>query len=191
MCFHRPSYLVTLIIIMPMGAMNLDDNIKLQILSFIMLIVLTVEFCIHYVTHGLHFNTVPLIGDDFTSVIGTVIFNLAFVVTIPSWVNEKKPKVSVNRSIWYSTIASVIGYIVVGLLGAWCYPQAPDNILRVLVSNESSTFTRICATLFAMGIIGLGIPGALSPLALFVRLRVVLVAMSHRSPPCVARCGSC
>ena len=53
---------------------------------------------------------------------------------------------------------SVIGYIVVGLLGAWCYPKAPDNILRVLVSSESNEFTRICATLFAMGIIGLGIP---------------------------------
>lgn len=105
--FSCGSYLVTLIIIMPMGAMNLDDNIKLQILSFIMLVVLTLEFCVHYITHGLHmeFNNVPLIGDNFSSVIGTVIFNLAFVVTIPSWVNEKKPKVSVNRSIWYSTIA--------------------------------------------------------------------------------------
>ena len=90
-----------------MGAMNLDDNIKLQILSFIMLIILTGEFCVHYIMNGLDFSTsnVPIIGDDFTSVVGTVIFNLAFVVTIPSWVNEKKPKVSVNRSIWYSTIA--------------------------------------------------------------------------------------
>lgn len=60
-------------------------------------------------------------------------------------------------------VCSTIGYIVVGLLGAWSYPNAPDNILRKLVSGSSTLFTRVCATLFALFIIGLGIPGEAKP----------------------------
>lgn len=66
---------------------------------------LTGEFCIHYVLNGLHFDAVPWFGTDYSTVVGAVIFNMAFVVTVPSWLNEKKPKVSVNKSMWYSTIA--------------------------------------------------------------------------------------
>lgn len=38
---------------------------------------------------GGHVQTLPLIGRDQTQVLGTVIFNYAGAMTIPSWVNER------------------------------------------------------------------------------------------------------
>ncbi len=35
-----------------------------------------------------------------TAVLGTILFNFALCQTVPSWVNEKRPEVSVNKSIW-------------------------------------------------------------------------------------------
>ena len=51
-------------------------------------------------------------------VFGVVFFNFQFVTTIPSWLNEKKPGVSVNSSIWWSVVISVLFYIGLGYLGA-------------------------------------------------------------------------
>jgi len=34
---------------------------------------------------------------------GSVMFNYGFVVMVPSWLNEKKQTVSVNKTMWTST----------------------------------------------------------------------------------------
>jgi len=152
------GYIVTLAMIMPMGIMNLEDNIWIQYLSFLMLVVLMLEFFYHFIHMGLHPATVSVVGTDFSHVLGVIIFNFAFVVTIPSWVNEKKPGVSVNKAMWSSTISSCAGYILVGLLGSWAYAHVPANFLSALGSKLTPVVTRVCAYLFAIGIIGLGIP---------------------------------
>jgi hypothetical protein len=43
---------------------------------------------------GFNFNYVPAFGTDQTQVLGTIIFNYAYVISIPSWVNEKVRKFS-------------------------------------------------------------------------------------------------
>lgn len=60
-------------------------------------------------------------GGDWTSqagVIGTILFNFGFVTTVPSWVNEKKPNVSVNKTVWLSTLLCNIVFFLVGIPGA-------------------------------------------------------------------------
>ena len=52
-------------------------------------------------------------------VIGVAAFTYAYVVTIPSWVNEKKIGVSVNETVWWAALAGGILKIVLGLTG-WC-----------------------------------------------------------------------
>merc|ERR1712113_64320 len=51
-------------------------------------------------------------------VLGTVLFNFGFVTTVPSWVNEKRPNVSVNRSLWTSTTATIVVFFVLGIIPA-------------------------------------------------------------------------
>ena len=46
--------------------------------------------------------------------LGTILFNFGFVTTVPSWVNEKKPHVSVNKTVWISTFCCNLIFFVIG-----------------------------------------------------------------------------
>ncbi len=48
---------------------------------------------------GLTHHTVPAFGDDTTHVLGSIIFNYAYITIIPSWINEKRPDVSVTKTV--------------------------------------------------------------------------------------------
>lgn len=87
-------------------------------------------------------------------------FAYTYVVTIPSWCNEKKPSVSINKSIWISSTTSTMAYIIFGLLGAWTFPNMVDSNLLDVISEDprTGTFTQICVYMFSIGVIGLGIP---------------------------------
>jgi len=74
----------------PLSYYNLDDNILVQKICFFIFYLILLEWCIYYMFVGLDFSRIPVIGKNQSQVIGSVIFNYAFVVTIPSWVNEKK-----------------------------------------------------------------------------------------------------
>jgi len=53
--------------------------------------------------------------------IGTVLFNFAFTSTLPSWVNEKRPEVSVAASFGITMVYVVVTYTVVGVIGGMAY----------------------------------------------------------------------
>ncbi len=48
------------------------------------------------------------------AVLGTILFNFGFVTTVPSWVNEKKPHVSVNKTVWISTFCCNLVFFAIG-----------------------------------------------------------------------------
>jgi hypothetical protein len=83
---------------------------------------------------------------------------------VPSWVNEKMPNVSINRVIWISGLASLLGYFFIGGLCALAMPNiATDNVLNVLQGplspeNNFHRVTRVAAYLFSLGVIAPGIP---------------------------------
>ncbi|EDQ86967.1 uncharacterized protein MONBRDRAFT_27795 [Monosiga brevicollis MX1] len=80
------GYLFALLLTVPMGYFNLDDNMIVQ-----------------------------------AGVIGTVLFNYGFVTTVPSFINEKKPHVSVNKVTWVATFICVVVFMVMGLPGAFAF----------------------------------------------------------------------
>ena len=74
-----------------------------------------------------------MIGEDLSTALGTIIFSFTFVVTIPSWANEKKENVSINKIMWLSTTVSTFFYIFFGILGAYTYPNMTNgNLLDVI-----------------------------------------------------------
>jgi hypothetical protein len=152
------GYISLAIILIPMSLMNLEENITVQKVSFYILVLLSFEFMLQFWVEGLSTHTVPAFGDNYTRVLGSIIFNYAFIVIIPSWINEKKPGVSVQKAVWISTIASTALYLIVGWMGAVAYDRAGGNILTTLSNACSPPITRVSAFLFAFGMIGLGIP---------------------------------
>ncbi|CAG8587343.1 5164_t:CDS:2 [Ambispora gerdemannii] len=124
------GYLITLAMVLPLGLMDLVDNIKFQIRS------------------------------DQSRIIGTVLFNYAFVTTIPSWVNDMGSTVSIRKSVWYSATISTIAYILLGILGGMAYKMdATSNIIAVInASKERSIVSVVTTYLFPLAVLIASIP---------------------------------
>jgi len=156
------GFLIVLVLTIPMGYFNLDDNIIVQVLAFFGLLIIFVVWFIEFLVVGLDFDRVPVAGPDQTQVLGTIIFNYAFVITIPSWVNEKSENVPINSSIWASTIVSTGIYIVIGLFGGWAFQYTGSQDLLDALTQETSGGWQIVSqiSVYAFPIIALlsGIP---------------------------------
>ena len=100
----------------------------------------------------------PAFGDNVRGCLGVVIFNFAFCVTIPSWLKEKKPEVSVAKTLWGATTFSAVLYTAVGVCGAIAFDLEPGDFLSLLMSEKVPLATRVGAVIFGLAIIGLGIP---------------------------------
>ena len=48
-----------------------------------------VQWVAFFLYLGIDVTSVPMIGPNQSQVLGTIIFNYAYVISIPSWVNEK------------------------------------------------------------------------------------------------------
>ena len=83
--------------------------------------------------------------------LSTVIFNWGFLTTVPSWLNEKRPDVSVSRATWVSILLSLVIFLILGfgggmgldlpngenLLAALNDPDAPNILLTSQVRAET------------------------------------------------------
>ena len=107
------GYVVTTLLLAPLGLLTLEENMTQQKVSFAALLVLTTQFLCTFFASGLRSANVPWVGEHWVEALGVVIFNFAFGVTVPSWLNEKAPRVSVNRVFWTSTVLSTALYTCV------------------------------------------------------------------------------
>jgi hypothetical protein len=81
-----------------------------QVGSFLFLILLMLEFVAFFIWRGDHtgFHSVPVFGDTYPQLVSVFIFSWAYVIFVPSWLNEKAVETPVNKVmiIWSSGIAS-------------------------------------------------------------------------------------
>ena len=120
---------------------NLDDNIYLQWMANIGLLLLSaIWFGIFFNQDTFDGSRIGLIHENSTfnvDCVGIILFNFAFIVTIPSWYNEKAPSASVVKSLSYSIIFVAILFIVIGALAAMSF-ETDD-----LSNDNQSLFTVI------------------------------------------------
>lgn len=155
------GYILVTVFCLPAGFLNLADNVKaVQLGSFVVLTILMGEFCVQFATMGVQWSQVPAVGDTFTQVVSIFIFSWAYVMFVPSWVNEKRNDVSVNKVIWTCGVASFLGYLSIGILAALTVPpkQASDDLLSNLGKSPFPVITIIASYIFSLGVIAPGIP---------------------------------
>ncbi len=63
--------------------------ISLSIGAFGFLIFIFVEWFVTFFIKGIDLSRVSFFSNNQSQVLGTIIFNYAFVITVPSWINEK------------------------------------------------------------------------------------------------------
>uniref|UniRef100_A0A6B2L2R7 Amino acid transporter transmembrane domain-containing protein n=1 Tax=Arcella intermedia TaxID=1963864 RepID=A0A6B2L2R7_9EUKA len=155
------GFLITLAIIIPMGYFNLDDNMIVQKGAFFIACMIFLEwivtFFVRFGTVGV--NKVPMIGSDFATVFGTIMFNYAMVVTIPSWCNEKTHGTKVNSILAGSITFGTILFLFVGLLGAMSYKiDDGGDILSAIEAEDPTIISRAAVFLFPLSVVATSIP---------------------------------
>ena len=125
------GFVVALLVTVPMGIFNLDDNMIIQSVAFVITLVCwAVWFVACFFSDSFSEAnsswTIPAVksGEDYTSqagVLGTILFNFGFVTTVPSWVNEKRPSVSVNKAVWLSSFLCIVIFFVIGIPGCMAF----------------------------------------------------------------------
>ncbi len=153
------GYIITTMAFFPLGRNDLKETIWVQIISFLFFFLLLLQFFSEFSQRGFdNAESVPYIGSDMSQLAGVILFNYAYPITIPSWLNEKKSDVPVNQVIWAASSMSTTLYIIFGILGAFSFKKTGDDMLILLASNQVAPLTRICSALFSVLIIGCGVP---------------------------------
>ncbi|KAF9970759.1 hypothetical protein BGZ73_006482, partial [Actinomortierella ambigua] len=128
--------LVALAMILPLAFLKLSENIWIQLASFILVLLVVLQWIITFFIHGLDSTMVPVVGSDVSQIFGTVLFNYTFITTVPSWANAKKPSVSIHKTISYSVGITTVIYILVAVLGGMAF-QIPQDSTLIQAINSS------------------------------------------------------
>ena len=118
------GFLVTLALVIPMGFVNLDDNIIVQRVSFMIALVIGCQWISSGILSGLNASRVPVFAPfspGYGATIGTVMLNLAFTTVVPSWINIKRKDVSAQTVVWSSILSGVVFYVFIGIFCTFYY----------------------------------------------------------------------
>jgi hypothetical protein len=131
------GYIIVAAMAIPCGRWNLDDNMMIQTVAF----VITVGFWIVWIVASMSqiasmdempslpaINNSPGVGSQ-AGWLGNILFNFGFVTTVPSWVNEKRPQVSANKTLWVSTTMCIMVFFLVGITGALAYADVLQGLV--------------------------------------------------------------
>ncbi|CEI88653.1 hypothetical protein RMCBS344292_03034 [Rhizopus microsporus] len=152
------GFLLTAVLVIPLGFFSLVENIAIQMTSFIILTAIIIQWCVAFCQEGLKPELLPASGDNSTMVLGIVIFNYSYITTIPSWVNSLKPNVNIHKCMWISVAISTIFYLVLGVLGAMAYQMTASSDILSILSQNGSTASLVTAYLFPVSALVTSIP---------------------------------
>jgi hypothetical protein len=109
-----------------------------QVAGFVGLFYCIFAWIAQFLDFGLTPSYVPAFGGSYGSVLAIVVFNYGFIMTIPSWLNEKMPSVGVKKPVWISLGVSVVVFLLLGFLGGMSmkYPHGQDLLAAI---DSSST----------------------------------------------------
>jgi hypothetical protein len=158
------GYVILAVLLIPLSFMQLKSNIKVQIVSCLIVIFSLVVFVWDFFTQG-HIDTsnvpaVPSSISDVSQLVGVFIFSLAYASMIPSWVNQKKKSVSVNRVIWITGgIVTILNYVI-PLLAAFAYANlSGDDVFQVMTSSATgSKLTKAAVYAYTLAVITTSVP---------------------------------
>lgn len=115
------SMIIVAIICIPFALWNLDDNICLQFVAIFGLTFMAIVWIVVLARQPTFPQTLPAMTSDQGTMIGTLLFNFAFMSSLPSWANEKQADVSVPQSFVLSLGYVVVVYTVIGVIGGLAF----------------------------------------------------------------------
>jgi hypothetical protein len=128
---------IVALVSVPLGLVNLDENVWVQIGSAIFMWVITGFWLVYLgMTRGYDLALLPAVGDATENAVSTAFFNFVYVMTLPTWINEKASSVSVRTTIVWSTVLSLIYYMVLGVAGATAFKFSGNEDILSAIDTE-------------------------------------------------------
>jgi hypothetical protein len=149
------GYLIVICLFLPLGLRNLKETMIIQLISFAFLVIVMIQFNTEFFSVGLT-EAIPAFGPDLSQLVGVVLFNFDYVLTLPAWLIEKKVTVDANKVIWSTATFCSLLYLTFGFFGAKAFGPDSEKMMALLESNEVPVLTKWCAALFGICIIGAG-----------------------------------
>ncbi|KAF8954706.1 hypothetical protein BGZ46_002840 [Entomortierella lignicola] len=131
---------LALCMIVPLGMLKLSENIWVQLASFILILLIVLQWIVTFCMQGLDTTLVPAVGSDVSQTFGTVLFNYAFITTVPSWANAKQPNVSIHKTVGWGVGITTVIYILIAILGGMAY-EIPSNSSLIQAISSSPDVT--------------------------------------------------
>ncbi|ANQ06618.1 Transporter/permease protein [Plasmodium coatneyi] len=171
------GYVINAIISIYFSQSNLEDNMKIQLFSFLFLmstifqmIYLSGLKIYRYNASGAIINKgikkytnikyPTAFGDfNFRQLLSSYISSYSAVTVIPCWANEMKSDVKIIKTVWVSNLFCCFVYYIFGYMLCTAYPDInSDNILYdILQYPFINTYMKICIYLFDLLTIAPGI----------------------------------
>jgi len=132
------GYALVLAVCIPLGYLNLDDNIGIQVGGMVLTLVCVGVWLADFLSRGVVGANMPatvpgLAWSGYVPLLSTVLFNYGFVATIPSWLNEKHPSVGVTSIISYANAGATAQFLLVAIPAALAFADLPGcNMLSVI-----------------------------------------------------------
>ncbi|KAF9306503.1 hypothetical protein BGZ74_005471 [Mortierella antarctica] len=152
--------IVALALIVPLGLMNLSENIWIQMVSAVCILLVILQWIVTFFTHGLDTSRVPALGTDVSQTFGQILFNFAYVVNVPSWANAKKPGVSPHKTVGTAISLMTVLFSMVCILGGMAY-QIPANstmIQAIFSSPDVTVISQVAGYTFPLAALITSIP---------------------------------
>ena len=116
------GFLIVIVFAIPMLYVDLESNLSVQIISFIMGLLMMSQWVISAILY-IFYNpnskqgSVPVFSSNskaYQQLSGNVMLSLAFTFVVPSWINLKKRNVSTQGTLWTTSFLATILYCIVG-----------------------------------------------------------------------------
>jgi hypothetical protein len=164
------GFLVVLVLCVPLGYFNLEDNIWVQQFGFFFLVLCLIAWVVQFFHSGMDTSRLgvlvppPEVTTAYGSVLSVIVFQFNFALYVPSWLIEKRPDVSVAKSVGWAVFISSAMFLLLGIMGALAfeYPGGQD-FLAVLSSKKRRDMlptSLVGAYLFPAAALLTGIPVA-------------------------------
>jgi len=131
----------------PLGYVNINKNIVVQIIAVVSVVVMTILWTIDFSRIGFN-STLSVWNLNQQNVLGTVMFNFVVGVAVPSWCNEKKPTTNATHVIVASTSIAALLFLYVGFLGSVAFHYSNEETLLTLITECKSCFVLTRMTAF-------------------------------------------
>ncbi|SBS87055.1 amino acid transporter, putative [Plasmodium ovale curtisi] len=171
------GYVINAIVSIYFSQTNLEDNMKIQLLSFLFLMstVFQMIFLSSLKIYRKNANEIisnkgikkytdieypTAFGDfNFKQLLSSYISSYSAVTVIPCWANEMKADVKIVKTVWISNFFCCFVYYIFGYILCTAYPNiSNDNILYDILQNPSiSNYMKMSIYLFDLLTIAPGI----------------------------------